>query len=85
MLQNGRQAYLGLIQGTPIVSIVAELDEWSGLGLKQISTSIRSPDPEETPLTSTGDAFEFQGGTISSYLMAITWAEDYDGNTWNRL
>jgi hypothetical protein len=41
----------------------------------------KSPDPEETPSTSTGDKFEFQGGTISSLFLGGYLGSDYDGNT----
>lgn len=41
----------------------------------------KTPDAEETPASSTGDSFEFQGGTIASLFNGEYLDEDYDGNT----
>jgi hypothetical protein len=39
------------------------------------------PSSEETPSTSAGDEFNFQGGTISSLFLGGYLGSDYDGNT----
>jgi hypothetical protein len=41
----------------------------------------KTPDSETTPLTSAGDEFEFQGGTISSLFNGGYLGIDYNGNT----
>lgn len=71
---------LGLIEGhhMPIGSSL-----WSGHSWLEANFDLnKDPDPKTTPETSTGDSYEFQGGTISSlfngaYLIRST----YNGNT----
>jgi len=41
----------------------------------------KTPTPMETPATSTGDEFNFQGGTISSLFLGGYLGSDYNGNT----
>ena len=74
---------LGLIQGDtgPYGSLLNGPD-WlaANFGIN------KTPDPEETPSTSTGDEFNFQGGTISSLFLGGYLESDYDsggdpGNT----
>jgi hypothetical protein len=58
---------------------------WSGPQWLQTNFGI-SPNPEETPTTSTGDYFEFQGGQVASLFNGSYLDSDYDtgsnpGNT----
>jgi hypothetical protein len=72
-----RNKLLGFIQGD---TEVHGGGLWSGPQWLQTNFGI-SPNPEETPLTSAGDEFEFQGGTISSLFNGSYLDADYDGNT----
>jgi hypothetical protein len=68
LIQGDDTEYDGLING----------EEWLEAHFDMNS----APDPEETPATSTGDEFEFQGGTISSLFLGGYLDSDYDdGNT----
>ena len=69
---------LGLIQGDDTeYDGLTNGEDWLEANFDMNS----SPDPEETPSTSTGDEFEFQGGTISSLFLGGYLDGDYDGNT----
>lgn len=69
---------LGLIQGDDTeYDGLTNGEDWLEANFDMNS----SPDPEETPATSTGDDFEFQGGTISSLFLGGYLDSDYDGNT----
>jgi Flp pilus assembly protein TadG len=69
---------LGFIEGdTTTYSGMSSGPEW----LEDNFEMNTDPDPEETPTTSAGDSFEFQGGTISSLFLGGYLDSDYDGDT----
>ena len=78
---NMEDKLLGLIQGdTACEYCGTELlngSDWLEANFELNKT----PDSEETPTTSAGDYFEFQGGTISSLFLGGYLGSDYNGNT----
>jgi hypothetical protein len=66
-IQGDTQSYNGLLSGPSWLEANFDLN--------------KPPSPEETPSTSSGDEFEFQGGTISSLFLGGYLGSDYDGNT----
>lgn len=71
---------LGLIQGHTDCEHCGSLTD-GPTWLEANFNIAQTPDSEETPATSTGDEFEFQGGTISSLFLGGYLGSDYDGDT----
>ncbi len=78
---NMNDKLIGLIQGDSDCEYCGETllngPEW----LETNFDIKKTPDSEVTPLTSAGDEFEFQGGTISSLFNGGYLGSDYNGNT----
>jgi len=70
---------IGLIQGHTDTSIYGLNNgpQW----LEDNFNISKTPSPEQTPSTGTGDEFDFQGGTISKLFKGDYLGADYDGNT----